>query len=185
MEAVKKREEAEEFAREEQRRREVEAEMSKRRAEIAERKRVDDSTKIAQAQEAERKRIEEEQRSRRHEIDSLKLIAQKTQDSLLKIIRARDSVSATALALRSKIASIEKTTAQKQDSIARENLLAFARMYDNTPPSNVARILENLEPRDAAFILKQMKKKNSGKVLEAMNPERAATLLSLSGISTE
>lgn len=67
----------------------------------------------------------------------------------------------------------------KGDSLSLQNLTQFAKIYNNTRPSEVAKILEKLDGRDAAKILKLMQAKKAGKVLETMNPEIAAKLVQL------
>jgi flagellar motility protein MotE (MotC chaperone) len=70
---------------------------------------------------------------------------------------------------------------QKSDSLKKENFKAFAKIYNNSKPAEVAKILERMDERDAAVILKLMSKKKAGKVIEAMEPERAAMINLLSG----
>lgn len=64
-----------------------------------------------------------------------------------------------------------------KDSLSEKNLVQFAKIYNNSAPTEVAKILEKIDGKDAAKILKIMQPKKAGKVLEAMKPEFAAEIL--------
>lgn len=66
----------------------------------------------------------------------------------------------------------------KKDSLTEKNLIQFAKIYNNTAPSEVAKILENLaNKKDVAKIIKLMQPRKAAKVLEYLKPELAADIL--------
>ncbi|MCX6152997.1 MAG: hypothetical protein NT007_02430 [Candidatus Kapabacteria bacterium] len=101
-------------------------------------------------------------------------------DSLTKVNITNKSLKSNNDLSRKKIDDQEKLIQAKNDTIENKNFTYFAKIYNNSNPSDVARILEQIDERDAAKILKLMQKKKAGKVIESMLPERAAAILLLS-----
>jgi len=100
-------------------------------------------------------------------------------DSVSKVNQELSGVASRLETARKRIENYEEMLESRIDSASRMNFVAFAKIYDNSNPADVARILEQLDERDAARILKLMQRRNAGKVLEAMRPENAAAVLLL------
>jgi flagellar motility protein MotE (MotC chaperone) len=67
----------------------------------------------------------------------------------------------------------------KEDSLYLANFKAFAQLYNNSEPQDVAEILSRIDNNDAARILKFMQKKKAGKVIENLPASKAAAILLL------
>lgn len=66
-----------------------------------------------------------------------------------------------------------------EDSLYIANFKAFAQLYNNSEPQDVAQILSRIDNNDAAKILKFMQKKKAGKVIENLPASKAAAILLL------
>jgi len=67
----------------------------------------------------------------------------------------------------------------EDDSLSMANFRAFAKLYNNSEPKDVAQILSRIDNSDAARILKFMQKKKAGKVIENLPASKAAAILLL------
>lgn len=95
-------------------------------------------------------------------------------------LKSRLEQTQSDLSLAKKLSNdMEHFMSKKFDSLEVQNFQSFAKIYDNTSPTEVAKILERIDGQNAAMILKYMQKKKAGKVLEAMNPSRAAAIMLL------
>lgn len=63
------------------------------------------------------------------------------------------------------------------DSLKGERFKAFAKIYNNAKPEEVAKILEKVTAKNTALILKLMSKKQAGKVVESLDKDYAAEVL--------
>lgn len=108
--------------------------------------------------------------------------AMSLRDSLEKYRGMYEKNNKRIALLEKRIEDQEEFIAQKADSSTVMNYEAFAKIYNNSTPEEVAKILEQIDERDAAIILKKMQKKKAGKVLDAMLPEHAAAILLLGGM---
>jgi len=105
--------------------------------------------------------------------------AKSLNDTILKLQNEIKKNSDAINKYKQKIESSEKLFTLKLDTLQKQNLESFAKLYNNTNPTYVARILEQIDERDAAKILKLMQKKKAGKVLEVLTPKQAAAILLL------
>lgn len=106
--------------------------------------------------------------------------AAKVKDSLdaitIKYNQARTEINN----LKTKLAESEQLLKSRKDSLQIQHYRAFAKIYNNSNPADVAKILEKIDERDASQILKFMNQKKAGKVIEALDPKIAAAILLLS-----
>ncbi|MDQ1265961.1 MAG: hypothetical protein QG635_1113 [Bacteroidota bacterium] len=102
-------------------------------------------------------------------------------DSLLKVQNSLKNALEKVNVSQKMIQDQEKMITKKYDTLETQNFEVFAKLYNNSNPTDVAKILEQLDERDAAKILKLMTKKKAGKVIEALKPEQAAAILMLGG----
>ncbi|MGA2296462.1 MAG: hypothetical protein ABSG15_02825 [FCB group bacterium] len=111
--------------------------------------------------------------------DSIKKIQAKItqiKDSLNRYTSLYAKASNDLKSFRQKEAQASSPPKNK-DSLRKQNLTDYAKIYNNASPSEVAKILEKLSDKDASFILKAMDKKKAGKILDIMSKERAAAIL--------
>jgi flagellar motility protein MotE (MotC chaperone) len=111
--------------------------------------------------------------------DSIKKIQAKitqVKDSLTRYTNLYAKAENDLKSFRQKEAQASSPPKNK-DSLRKQNLLDYAKIYNNASPSEVAKILEKLSDKDASFILKAMDKKKAGKILDIMSKERAAAIL--------
>lgn len=111
--------------------------------------------------------------------DSVLIQKSKLLDSLNKIYKDLQRKIKEVEIAQKRIEEQDKFLEKKQDSIEIENFKTYAKMYNNSSPTEVAKILEQIDERDASKILKFMQTKKAGKVLESMQPERAAAIMLL------
>ncbi len=90
-----------------------------------------------------------------------------------KIRKTLDELSQARIEFNKK----DSLNGRQRDSLSDQNLIKFAKIYNNAGPTEIAKILEKVNGKDAAKILKMMQPKKAGKVLEAMNPGFAAKLI--------
>lgn len=103
----------------------------------------------------------------------------KLSDSLNKIRELYDKVLRDLKSAQIRLTSQEQQAKSGSDSLEAIHYKAFAKIYNNTRPYEVAKILEKIDAKDAASILKSMDKKKAGKVIEVMMPDVAAAILLL------
>ncbi len=100
-------------------------------------------------------------------------------DSLHTLRRYADSLRGEVERLHAELQRWQQHQQQQSDSTRLHHYQAFARIYDNAPPEEVARILEQLPPSDVALLLKLMNRKQAARVLALLPPEHAAATLTL------
>ncbi len=117
-----------------------------------------------------------------HEIkskDSTKTIpvGKKPNDSLSILNQQISKLKNEITSLNNTLQNQKKTFETKQDSLYDSNLIDFAKIYENSSPSEIAKIIELLNYKDAAKILKNMSKKKAGKIIELLKPVKADSIL--------
>lgn len=122
-------------------------------------------------------------------LDSIKRVENRYQDMSQKKISAQDSIKKLnekyllvknqADLTDKKLKDAENFINKKVDTLVNTTFENFAKIYNNSNPSDVAKIIEQIDDKDAAIILKLMNKKKAGKVIEALSKEKAATILLL------
>lgn len=122
-------------------------------------------------------------------LDSIKRVENRYKDMTKKKITVEDSIKKLnqkflttankAELTEKKLKDTENFLNKKIDTLEAKSFADFAKIYNNSNPTNVAKILEQIDDRDAAKILKLMSKKKAGKIIEAMDKEKAATILLL------
>lgn len=100
-------------------------------------------------------------------------------DSINQMNKAYSNTARELKNLKSELELKEKLILAKRDSNQLQHYKAFAKIYNNSNPGDVAKILEKIDERDAAMILKFMSQKKAGKVIEALNTNAAASILLL------
>lgn len=114
-----------------------------------------------------------------------KIISANPQDDLTKILK--DSLIKLSYNLieykknkeylAKQLDEIQKQNKSSNDSLKIKSLVEFAKIYNNSNPTEVAKILEKIDKKDAILILKSMQKKKAGKVIEAMKSEVNADMI--------
>lgn len=122
-------------------------------------------------------------------LDSIKKVENKFNDITKKKISVEDSIKRLnqrflttqnkAELTEKKLKDTENFLNRKIDTLEAKSFEDFAKIYNNSNPSEVAKILEQIDDRDAAKILKMMNKKKAGKIIEALSKEKAASILLL------
>lgn len=98
-------------------------------------------------------------------------------DSLNRLRHHTDSLRTELQRLRSELLLWQQRWSQQSDTLRWQHYEAFAKIYNNAPPEEVARILEQLPPQEAARILKAMNRRQAARVITALPPEYAAAAL--------
>ncbi len=115
--------------------------------------------------------------------DSITQIHSNFKDSLNALIKLRNELIqkyAEITLLKKQLEEETTGVSQKSDSVRRETLKNFAKIFENSDPREVAKIIENLSNQEASWIIKFMSKKKAGKVIDALKPERSAEILQTS-----
>ncbi|MCX7736428.1 MAG: hypothetical protein N2319_06910 [Candidatus Kapabacteria bacterium] len=98
-------------------------------------------------------------------------------DSLIKLSSNLIEYKKSKEYLAKQLDEIQKQNKSSNDSLKIKSLVEFAKIYNNSNPSEVAKILEKIDKKDAILILKSMQKKKAGKVIEAMKSEVNADMI--------
>lgn len=114
-------------------------------------------------------------------LNNSQTFSQLLKDSIQKLIASKEQVEKKAKAFEDKFNKQKEVLTEKVDTNLQMNYQEFAKIYNNSTPTEVAKILEKMDEKDAAAILKRMQKRKAGKVIDAMDPQKAAMILLLAG----
>lgn len=114
-------------------------------------------------------------------LNNSQTFSQLLKDSINKLITSKSKIENKAKLFEDKLKKQEDAFSEKIDSNLQMNYQEFAKIYNNSTPTEVAKILEKMDEKDAAAILKRMQKRKAGKVIDAMDPQKAAMILLLAG----
>lgn len=117
-----------------------------------------------------------------NQLNNSQTFSQLLKDSIEKLIAEQTKLSEKAKVFEEKFEKQKEKFEEKVDSTTKINYEAFAKIYNNSKPQDVAKILEKLDEKDAAAILKRMQKRKAGKVIDAMDPQKAALVMLLAGL---
>lgn len=99
------------------------------------------------------------------------------QDSLHRVRSAADSLQRELYRMHEELLRWQRERHQREDSLHRAHYQAFAKIYNNAPPEDVAHVLAQLSPAEAGVLLRLMNPRQAARVMAALPPEQAAAVL--------
>ncbi len=104
------------------------------------------------------------------------LVAQ-LQDSLHRARHIADSLQSDLHRMRDELLRWQRESQRQYDSLRLAHYQAFAKIYNNASPEDVAQVLVHLSPTDVGLLLRLMSPRQAARVIAALPPEQAAAVL--------